>query len=165
MNRRGFIYRLAIISPLLTLKLGCTGSRSDWDHIGDFVKEVRSIILPSGDGIDMEKLSLEHFALTMLQDCFGPDEQQRFFKGREALDQYCSEQYKNSFKDLSSEKKLVVITRINGKDKEMDKETLFLFAKVKAKIIQGFQQSELMMRDRKRYELVPGRYNGYYKIG
>ncbi|MFD2554743.1 gluconate 2-dehydrogenase subunit 3 family protein [Sphingobacterium tabacisoli] len=164
MNRRGFIYRLAIISPLLAFKLGCTASKSEWELISGFVKDVRNVILPSGDNITMEELSLERFVLTMLQDCFSPDEQQRFFEGRGALDRYCDKHYKRIFEDLNSENKLAIISRLNAKDKEMDKETLFLFGKIKAKIIQGFQQSELMMKDRKRYELVPGRYNGYYKI-
>jgi len=165
MNRRGFIYRLAFIPPLVALQLNSCGvSKSDWELIHDFVRDVREIVLPSGDGIVIEHLHIENFVMTMLRDCFSPEDQKRFFEGQQALDTYCRKNYRNSFETLSKEQQKEIVLRLNTKDEDLGKEAVFLFSKVKAKIIQGFQQSELLMKDMGKYELVPGRYNGYYKI-
>ena len=165
MDRRGFIYRLVFIPPLVTLQLNSCGVvSSDWEEISDFVREVRKIVLPSGDGIEMKGLDIENFVMTMLKDCYSPEDQERFFVGRKTLDTYCKRSYGSRFAVLSGENKKNIVANLNNKEEDMDKKTVFLFSKVKAKIIQGFQQSELLMKEMKRYELVPGRYNGYYKI-
>ncbi len=165
MNRRGFIYRLAFVPPLVAIQLhSCSVSKSDWDLVHFFVRDIQEIILPSGNDIVIAHLRIENFVMTMLKDCFSPEEQKRFFEGRRALDQYCRKSYRSSFEALSKEQQKEVVVRLNAKDEEIDKESIFLFSKVKAKIIQGFQQSKLLMKDMGRYELVPGRYNGYYKI-
>lgn len=161
MNRRHFLHKLIVIPPLIAVYFhGCDNKSLTWTDIGEFISEVRKIILPSGDGIDMDHMEIERFVIHMLKSCYSLEDQQRFLEGLQHIHNFC----RKKFTDLGVDEKEKMIVLMNSKDSSLHQNSLFLYAQVKVRAIQGFTQSKLLMHDMGRYEMAPGRYNGHYKI-
>lgn len=166
MNRRHFLQKLLIVPPAFALCLqGCrTDKPVGWADMGEFVKEIRKVILPSGDNINIDKMALEPFVMEMLTDCYSLEDKRRFMEGLRGIDSFCKERFGDSFNRLKAADKEQMAVLMNGKDSRLDEDSIFLYGQVKARIIQGFTQSELLLSGMGRYEMVPGRYNGHYKM-
>lgn len=111
--------------------------------------EIVESIIPETDSPGGKTLQLHLFVLKMIDDCHSAEDQRVFVQGMKDWDQE-----RNNFLGQSY---LVKI--------EQDKEhPLFdFFMMTKRRVIQGYLNSEYIMKNKVVYELVPGRYNGYAK--
>lgn len=156
MNRRTALKQLFIVAGGLVIASSCIGdgngasivleniklSASDEALIGDLVEA----ILPKTDSPGAKELNLHLFVMKMLDDCHGPEDQKAFIKGLKQAQQA-------SLKTEAA--RLDYLSAL--------KDDLF-FDILKRRTLQGYLNSEYVMKNKLIYELVPGRYQGAVRI-
>ncbi|PRD50799.1 gluconate 2-dehydrogenase subunit 3 family protein [Sphingobacterium gobiense] len=160
MQRRTAVKQLFFIAGGIVLFPSCWGGANEASialrklHINaeqeNLLAEIVESIIPETDSPGGRALHLHLFVLKMIDDCHSEEDQQVFVQGLKDWDQEM-----NNFVGKS------YLTEIE-KDKA---HPLFgFFMMTKRRTIQGYLNSEYVMRNKVIYELVPGRYNGYAKV-
>lgn len=109
--------------------------------------ELVEAILPKTDSPGAKELNLHLFVMKMLDDCTSPEDQKKFLEGLKSA-------HSIKGKALADQQAYL---------KALPKEDTF-FNILKSRTIQGYKNSEYVMKNKLVYELVPGRYNGAVKI-
>lgn len=156
MNRRTALKQFFIVAGGLIIASSCTEggkeasielhnialSATDESLIGDLVEA----IIPQTDSPGAKALNLHLFVMKMLDDCHSPDDQEAFLKGLKLA--------KKANLKTESER----ITYLKGLENDL------FFDILKRRTLQGYLNSEYVMKNKLIYELVPGRYDGAVKV-
>lgn len=157
MNRRKAIQHLFVFAGGIMIASSCSTS-VDKTSIAlhtiqltaadeKLLAELVEAILPETDSSGGKTLKLHLFVMKMVDDCHSPDEQTKFLDG------------------LKLAKKLhgKSTAEISGYLSSLAADDVF-FSILKRRTIQGYMNSEYVMKNKIIYELIPGRYNGAFKI-
>jgi hypothetical protein len=127
------------------------------------VNSVVDTLIPKSDTPGALDLKVDQFVLKMVDDCHSKQNQQDFLAGIADLDNMAIKNYNHPFAQCSlAERKGILISLETKKDIPS---TLSVFYKiVKDRTIQGYTNSKYFLTTQLVYELVPGRYNGYFKV-
>lgn len=157
MNRRTALKQFAVLAGGMWIASSCDFSskapsiklnlsqltKADEDLLAELVEA----IIPKTDSPGAKELKLHLFVMKMLDDCEKPENQKAFLEGLEKAHQ---------LKEKTPEAYQAYL-------KGLPKDDLF-FNILKSRCIQGYKNSEYVMKNKLIYELVPGRYNGALKI-
>jgi hypothetical protein len=122
--------------------------------------EIVATIIPATDTPGAKDLGVHLYILKMLADCSGKAEQTRFLNGLDELDKMVRAGYGKSFVACSPAQRLEILQGREAAAKSTPAEPKPFFPLLKNMTIQGYLNSEYVMRDVYKYELVPGRYHG-----
>lgn len=157
MNRRTALKQMFIMAGGIMIATSCDFSSKapsiqlnqiKLNHDDEiFLAELVEAIIPQTDSPGAKELNLHLFVMKMLDDCTSPEDQKKFLDGLKAAQQVKGKPLAEQQAYLNS----------------LDKEDAF-FNILKRRTIQGYKNSEYVMKNKLVYELVPGRYNGAYKI-
>lgn len=157
MNRRKALKQMFIMAGGIMIATSCDFSSKapsiqlnqiKFNHDDEvFLAELVEAIIPQTDSPGAKELNLHLFVMKMLDDCTSPEDQKKFLDGLKAAHQVKGKPLAEQQAYLNS----------------LDKEDAF-FNILKRRTIQGYKNSEYVMKNKLVYELVPGRYNGAYKI-
>lgn len=157
MNRRTALKQMFIMAGGIMIATSCDFSSKapsiqlnqiKFNHDDEvFLAELVEAIIPQTDSPGAKELNLHLFVMKMLDDCTSPEDQKKFLDGLKAAHQVKGKPLAEQQAYLNS----------------LDKEDAF-FNILKRRTIQGYKNSEYVMKNKLVYELVPGRYNGAYKI-
>lgn len=126
--------------------------------------EIASTIIPKTDTPGARELGAHLFVLKMLDDCYDKDDQQKFVKGLDQLENITRKNYGNSFIKCSSKQKQQILEDVEKKEK-YPPEVVFFYNLMKERTIQGFMTSKFVVMDVQKYEMIPSvKYNGYYRV-
>jgi Gluconate 2-dehydrogenase subunit 3 len=122
--------------------------------------EIVETIIPTTDSPGAKALGVHLFILKMLADCYEKPEQTRFLNGLTQLEEMVRSAYGKSFVACSQAQRLEILQGREAalKSQPAEKDPFFPF--LKNMTIQGYLNSEYVMREVYKYELVPGRYHG-----
>lgn len=112
-----------------------------------FLSELVETIIPKTDSSGGKDLNLHLFVMKMLDDCTSPEDQKKFIEGLKTAEK---------IKGKSAAEQIAYL-------KALPQDDVF-FNILKRRTIQGYKNSEYVMKNKLVYELVPGRYNGAFKI-
>lgn len=166
MKRRAAIKNLMIFAGGIYLVPSCSGDPekasielTHFDLSADeevLLAEIAEILIPkTTDAPGSKDLNLHLFTMKMVDDCHPPDEQQKFITALRTIHK------EGLFIKWDEEKRKKMI--MDWLEDEKAPEELRVFMKItKHRVIQGFTNSKFLMSDLGQYELVPGRYNGYF---
>lgn len=157
MDRRSAIKQLFVLAGGMMIATSCsTDSKSasialknvaftasDEALLAEFVEA----IIPQTDSPGAKELNLHLFVMKMLDDCHGPKDQEAFLEGLQDAS------------NLSGKSAAEITAYL----KTLDEESVFLKL-LKQRTIQGYLNSEYVMKNKLIYELVPGRYDGAVKV-
>ncbi|MBE7177329.1 MAG: gluconate 2-dehydrogenase subunit 3 family protein [Mucilaginibacter polytrichastri] len=129
----------------------------------DFLAEVCETLIPKAGTMGAKDLNLHLFVLKMVDDCHSPDDQKQFKTGIGNLDERCEKENGKKFAACTPEQRTAFLKKIS-EEKEQKGELYTAYSILKWRTIQGFMNSKYVMTDLKKYELVPGRYNGYFPV-
>jgi hypothetical protein len=118
-------------------------------------------LIPETDSPGAKNLKLHLFVLKMVDDCYKKEDQQMFIKGLEEFGAFAKEKTGKTFLEASGSEReslLKTIQQIEKRDQAIPE----FYRITKSKTIQGYLNSEYVMTNLLKYELVPGRYNGYF---
>ncbi|WP_140937343.1 gluconate 2-dehydrogenase subunit 3 family protein [Sphingobacterium lumbrici] len=157
MNRRTAIRQLFVVAGGIIIASSCSsdvgGSSIQLNTIRLTAKDEALLadlveaIIPSSDSPGAKELNLHLFVMKMVDDCSDPEEQEQFIAGLK------------SAKKLEGKSTDEILAYLE----ELPKDDVFLHL-LKRRTIQGYMNSEYVMKNKLVYELIPGRYNGAVKI-
>ena len=158
MNRRNAIKQFFVVAGGIMIASACdftpTATSIQLNHIKlfraeeDLLAELVEAILPQSDSPGAGELKLHLFVMKMVDDCTSPADQQLFLDGLKLAE---------SVKGQPIDKVQRYLLNLS------EKQDVF-FKILKGRTIQGYKNSEYIMKNKLVYELVPGRYNGSVKI-
>ena len=126
----------------------------------ELLAELVETIIPTTDSPGAKALGVHLFILKMLADCYEKTEQTRFLNGLNELDKMVQATHGRSFVDCTPGQRLQILQGREEALKILPAEQDPFFPFLKNMTIQGYLNSEYVMREVYRYELVPGRYQG-----
>lgn len=173
MQRRAVLKNFVIIAGGIALLPSCTGDRKKASIIlrnlntsaeqEALLAEIAETILPKTDSPGAKDLNLHLFTMKMVDDCHSAEEQQFFTRGLNKIDQLAEDKYSSSFVNCTPAQRKELLVMV-AEDKTAPKEAATFLKITKQRVIQGFTNSKYVMTDLKQYEMVPGRYNGYFPV-
>ncbi|SEN16633.1 Gluconate 2-dehydrogenase subunit 3 [bacterium A37T11] len=130
-------------------------------------------LIPKTDTPGAKELKLHLFVLKMVDDCYKPEDQDQFTKGLRALPSFAKSTIGKDFVNASAKERGQLLLKIQdikdteeatekGQEAGDDKSLKRFYDITKSKTIQGYLNSKYVMTNLVKYELVPGRYNGYF---
>lgn len=121
--------------------------------------ELAETIIPATNIPGAKDTYAHVFALNMVDDCFEPEEQEKFTKGLKEVDSLAEDRFGRSFNQSAPAQREQVVAELEKRGDAGDELSSF-YATYKKLIIQGYLNSRYVLTNVFKYELVPGRYNG-----
>lgn len=173
MNRREAIRNFMFISSAVfifpsCLRQGVKGSMP-LNHLeiseqqGETLEALVEAFIPQTDTPGGKELQLQLFVLKMVDDCHHAEDQEGFTRGLTLFESTSRKALGESFVSASPEKKEAFLRSI-GEDTTIAAELALFYKITKQRTIQGYMNSKYVMTNLVKYELVPGRYNGYMPV-
>ena len=130
--------------------------------------EVCETIIPETDMPGAKTLNIHHFVLKMVDDCHSPKEREDFLMGLRDLDTFSKQTVSKNFSNASEEDREKVLLSIDQAEPvlvEGKPSTLPVFYSLtKRHTIQGFAQSQYIMTEVLKHNMIPGRFDGCIEI-
>ncbi|WP_432708154.1 gluconate 2-dehydrogenase subunit 3 family protein [Pedobacter sp.] len=173
MERRFAIKQILIMAGGLALLPSClreSGKSSillknidvDFDQ-EMLLAEVVETIIPTTTTPGGKELKLHLFVLKMLDDCYEKEDQKAFFNGLEYLQDYTKKQFDKPFSKLVAPEREQVLLHLENEDSATGDGKAF-YNILKSRAIGGYLNSQYVMTNLLKWELVPSRYNGFYPV-
>lgn len=124
----------------------------------NLLAELTETLIPATDTPGGKELLLHLFVLKMVDDCHAPEEQGQFTRGLSAFSTWSKHELGSEFAIADKDSRVELLGKI-GESTDEDLKQFFSITKRRA--IQGYLNSQYVMTNLVKYELVPGRYNGY----
>jgi hypothetical protein len=120
--------------------------------------EVVETFIPKTDTPGAKELGVHKFINMMLTDCYDKETQDKFSEGLKKIDLASQKKYKKSFTAISPQQR-VDILKTSETNKDIEN-----FSNIKEAAIYGYLNSEYVMKNILKYELIPGRFNGCFPV-
>lgn len=130
----------------------------------NLLAEIAETIIPKTDTPGAKDLKLHLFVLKMVDDCYEKTEQQQFIKGLDQLKEKSFDLFSKSFQKLTVTQKQSMLTDVQDAKNGSSEELSAFYKIMKDRTIDGYLNSKYVMTNLIIYELVPGRYNGYFPV-
>lgn len=114
-----------------------------------------TIIPKTKNFIGSKDLKAHEFLLTMVDDCFNPEDQQKFTNGLKAFDKLSHDKFGQLFTGYTPQQKHALLADIENK-KDIPEDALKFYKTVKRYTVQSFTSSKEYMTDIRKYKMVPG---------
>jgi Gluconate 2-dehydrogenase subunit 3 len=121
--------------------------------------ELTETIIPATTTPGAKDVSAHLFALTMLDDCYKKEDQQKFIRGLQQFEKTAHTTYSKSFTDCAIPEREALLTRMEA-NKQPAEDVSFFYFTLKRLTIQAYTSSKYYLTKVEVYELVPARYHG-----
>jgi hypothetical protein len=168
-NRRTAIREFLLISAGATLIPSCLQENSKSGillknfQVGTrqerLLAELAETLIPATTTPGAKDISAHLFILKMLDDCYSKNDQQKFMRGLQQLDDAAQASMGNSFVGSTATGRASLLTRIEGK-KEDGNDLNFFYTTMKKLTILAYTTSRFFLTKIQVYELVPARFHG-----
>ncbi|MET6997952.1 gluconate 2-dehydrogenase subunit 3 family protein [Chitinophaga defluvii] len=185
MNRREAIRNVALLlgtaisASTLSALQGCTGSAPknyvlQQPETKSLLAEIAETIIPETDTPGAKAAKVEDFIVTMMNDCYKPEDQKVFLEGLKKIDEASDAKFKKTFINITPEQRTELLTEIdkervayNKRENKKPEEPTHYFQFMKELTLLGYFTSEPGATKALRYVPVPGKYEGCvpYKKG
>lgn len=116
-------------------------------------------ILPDGEPLVETPEKATHFVLTMLNDCYAPEDIEKYRLGLQLFNQHIEDTYNTSYKRLDPEQQVLLFTEVSESEILPDNLKYFL-STTKRLTVRHFTTSEYFLTNHLDFEFVPGRFVG-----
>lgn len=138
-----------------------------------YLNEVADTILPTtASSPGAKAANVGQFMTVMVNDCYEAKDQKIFHEGMDKLNDTADKAYKASFMKLTPQQRTDLLVKLDNEQKEYTKnkkqeDAPHYFRMMKELTLLGYFTSEIGHKQARRYEPVPGRYEGCipYKKG
>ena len=129
----------------------------------NLLADIAETIIPETDTPGAKTLKLHLFLLKMLDDCHTEEEQKLFFKGLDALQDQADRDFSKSFAKMTPAERKQLLLSVEKNQKDGEALTTW-YGIMKRRTIGGYLNSKYVMSNLIKWELVPGRYNGFFPV-
>ena len=127
------------------------------------VNSVIDTLIPKTDTPGALDLKVDAFALKMVDECQSKKDQQSFVTGIDDLNDLSKKNYGSLFTECSLQQRKTLLSSIDSR-KDFPVTLIAFYKIIKERTIQGYTTSHYFLTNQSVYELVPGRYNGYFPL-
>ena len=124
--------------------------------------EIAETILPASDTPGAKDTYAHIYALKIVDACYEKEAQEKFAKGLEQVAEMAEKNYNNSFINCTLHQKQNIVSDLENK--KAPEEALEFYKHIKSLTIQGWQTSKPVLIPFLKYEVAPGRYNGFASV-
>jgi hypothetical protein len=124
------------------------------------LSEAVNTIIPATDTPGAKELGVDKFILTMLKDCYEKEAQEKFTSSLQTIDDRARKDFGNAFAVCSSEQRTQLLATLDKENAAQKEGRSSGFAMIKNLTIQGYLNSEYVMKNLLKYELIPARFHG-----
>lgn len=125
----------------------------------EIVSALCESIIPKTSTPGAEGVGAYPFALMMVDDCYSPDDQQKFTKSLKAFDDFSKKTVNKTFVKATPAEREKVLKSIEAK-KDIPENVSFFYGNMKRLTLEAFTQSKYYLTNVQVYELVPGKFYG-----
>lgn len=125
----------------------------------NILAELAETLIPATSTPGAKDVSAHLFAMTMVDDCFKKEDQQKWLDGMKAFNAFCRNKYGHVFNKCTPEERASLLMALESANPDTDAAAYFYYTS-KRLIIQGYTGSEYYLSKVQVYELVPGRFHG-----
>ena len=129
----------------------------------NLLADIAETIIPRTKTPGAKELKLQLYVLKMLDDCHEKTEQDQFIAGLGQLKDQIYDKYSKSFSKLSASQQKGILMALES-NKNSGPELSTFYKIMKDRTIDGYLNSKYVMTKLIIWELVPGRYNGYFPV-
>ena len=168
-SRRNAIKRLVLISAGAALLPACfhdhpkpailTKHFQLNDDQQQQLEELTATMIPSGTTPGARDVSAHLFVLKMLDDCFSKDDQDKFLRGLQQLDNASRQTAGAAFLKADATQREALLTALESQ-KLTDQDLNFFYTRTKRLTSLAYTTSQYYLTKIQVYELVPGRWHG-----
>jgi hypothetical protein len=119
--------------------------------------EVVETIIPATDTPGAKEIGVDKFILTMLKDCYEKAAQEKFMQGLQSVEEKAKQTFGNSFTACTPRQRNQLLTEMETASRQDNQSA---FSLIKNLTIQGYLNSEYVLKNLLKYELIPARFNG-----
>jgi len=123
--------------------------------------EIAETLIPKTDTPGARELKVHLYVLKMLDDCYEDTDQKKFISGLDQFKDHVYDKTAKSFNKLSVFQRQSMLTALEN-NKKITPELSAFYTIMKQRTINGYLNSQYVMTNLVKWELVPGRYNGYF---
>jgi hypothetical protein len=125
----------------------------------EFLAELSETIIPKTDTPGAKDVSAHLFALMMVDDCYSPDQQEKFTKGLKDFEGFSKNKINKSFMKATPAERNEVVKSIESKT-DVPENVSFFYHTMKELTLEAFTQSKYYLTKVHVYQLVPGKFYG-----
>jgi hypothetical protein len=126
------------------------------------IREIAATIIPSGRAPGAKDTYSHLFVLRMVDDCYEVQKQKSFMTGLDQVEKLAKDAYGSSFVKCEDRQRNEIVKRLE--EKNGPKEAIEFYKMMKELTIRGYLTSKPVLGEIFKYELVPGRYNGFFPV-
>jgi hypothetical protein len=126
------------------------------------LSEMAGTIIPGGTTPGAKDTYADLFVLRMVDDCFERQKQTTFLTGLSKVEQLARDRYGSSFGKCEDSQRKEIVKQLE--EKNAPKEAIVFYKMMKELTIKGYLTSKPVLGEIFKYELVPGRYNGFFPV-
>ena len=153
---------VTILPSFLTASEGATALTATRSR-EELLAEVADTIIPGTDTPGAKDLGVHIFVLRMINGCYDKNAQDRFMNGLTQLDEISKSRFNKPFISCPASQREQLLTEISNKNGYQG-DVLYFFPLMKSLTLQGYLNSQYVMTNLVKYELVPARFNGYFPV-
>lgn len=168
-NRRTVLKQFLFVSAGMAVLPSCLQHSSKADILlkhmsidGDQEKtlaELAETIIPATTTPGAKDVSAHLFVLTMVDDCLGKDDRDKWLRGFEAFDKESKQLNSNSFLKSTPQQREALLTRLEQQKATTD-DLSYFYKTTKGLVIRSYTGSKYYLTNVQVYELIPSRFNG-----
>lgn len=164
MNRRIAIRNVVLISAGAVFMPSCLSHEKPSVVLKNFqltsaennlLAQLADTLIPKTGFIGASDLKTHEFVLTMVDDCYSPEEQQKFVSGLKTFDELAARRLNKPFTKSTADEKLQWLVAVES-GKDMPEDLLAFYNTSRKHIIQGFTSSKPFLIDIRNYKIIPG---------
>ncbi len=160
-NRKAFLRSSIILAGGLAFLPYLSSCSDPVEEASAELAELAEALIPKTNTPGAKDLGLQHFVIKMVEDC-GDEEQQKVFgQGMVKFKSTYRDEFEVDFLDAKPTDRRAFLKQI---EEEKYPELSEFYSLVKNLTIRGYTNSKFYMTEVVPYELVPGRYNPFFKI-
>ena len=125
--------------------------------------QIAETLIPRTDTPGARELKLHFFVLKMLDDCYEESDQKQFVKGLDQFTDLAHSRFNQPYEKLPAAQKKELLAGLE-KDNNPSSDLTVFYKIMKERTIDGYLNSQYVMTNLIIWELVPGRYNGYFPV-
>lgn len=177
MNRRIAVRQLTILAGAAALLPGCLSHTQEEQQAAyplrhmamsagqeNLLTEVCETLIPKTNTPGAKDLSLHLYVLKMLDDCTPAKDQQTFVAGLKQFAAAAKKQLGQSFEASTAAQRTAFLQRIDQQPKAFPEAVVAFYRAARQLAIDGYTGSKYFMTTQVLYELIPGRYDGYFPV-
>lgn len=169
MKRRSAIGHIISVIGVAVIAPSClTDSESKMGEYEFSVKEEELLsgmvdaLIPGGQIPGAKFLQVDKYILIMLHDCYEKQEFDLFKTNLNEFDHSVKEKYKKHFLKCTDSEKVEILKQYAAN--RVNKNSTRFFSLLKNLAVEGYMQSEYVMKNISKYRLIPGHFYGCFPV-